>query len=71
MRERQELFLDIYGNILIREKSASYLNSVLKELIQVITEDSKCTSVLIDILNFSNLRFKDRDDIEDIFSSYY
>lgn len=33
MRERQEMFLDIYGNAMIRDKSANYLENIVKELI--------------------------------------
>lgn len=33
MRERQELFFDLYGNSLIRDKSANYLEHIVKELI--------------------------------------
>jgi len=70
MRERMEIFLDLYGNTLIRDKTASYLEEVAKELIQLVTEDVKCKSVIKDMIDFSTLKFKDRDDIEDIFSSY-
>lgn len=33
MRERQEMFLDLYGNSLIRDKTSNYLENVTKELI--------------------------------------
>jgi hypothetical protein len=33
MRERQEFFLDLYGNALIRDKTAAYLEGIVKELI--------------------------------------
>ena len=69
-RERMEMFLDLYANTLIRDKTSSYLETTTKELIQLITEDEKCTSVLKDLVNFDNLKFKERDEIEDIFSSY-
>jgi len=36
----------------------------------LVTEDDKCKSVLKDLLNFETLKFKERDEIEDIFSSY-
>jgi len=36
-----------------------------------VTEDERCTSPLKGIVNFDNLRFKDRDEMEEIFSSYY
>jgi dynein assembly factor 3 len=33
MRQRQETFLDIYGNALISDRSANYLENIVKELI--------------------------------------
>lgn len=33
MRERQEMFLDIFGNSMIRDKSANYIENLVKELI--------------------------------------
>ena len=33
MRERQETLLDLYGNSMIRDKSANYLENIVKELI--------------------------------------
>jgi dynein assembly factor 3 len=62
------MFLDIFGNSIIRDKTSSYLDHVTKELIQLVTEDDRCDNVLRDIISFSDLRFKDRDDMEDIFS---
>lgn len=35
------------------------------------TEDERCPSPLKSLINFDNLRFKDRDDMEEIFSSYH
>ncbi len=34
------------------------------------TEDDKCKSVLRDLVSFETIKFKERDEIEDIFSSY-
>lgn len=34
------------------------------------TEDEKCTSVIKDLISFESLKFKERDELEDIFSSY-
>ena len=52
MRERQELFLDLYGNALIRDKTSNYLEHIVKELIQLITEDDRCPNVLKDLVTF-------------------
>lgn len=70
-RERMELFLDLYSNCMIREKSDAYLQSVLNELIQLVTEDERCHSVLREMVKFDQLKFKDRDEIEDIISAWY
>ena len=65
-----EMFLDFYGNVLLRDKSNQYLDEIAHELIQLVTEDSKCKSVIKDLVNFETLKFKERDELEDIFSSY-
>lgn len=70
-RERMELFLDLYGNCKIRDKTDAYLQGVINELIQLVTEDERCASVLTELVTFDQLKFKERDELEDIISSYY
>ena len=70
-RERMELFMDLYGNTLIREKTDAYLQGITNELIQLVTEDERCQSVLKPIINFESLKFKERDQLEEVISSYY
>ena len=41
-RERMELFLDLWGNCKIRDKTDAYLQGVVNELIQLVTEDERC-----------------------------
>ncbi len=66
-----ELFLDLYGNTTIREKSALYLNSVYKELINLVYEEhSKCKSPLIELCSFKHLKQREKDDIEEILRSW-
>ena len=69
-RERMEIFLDLFGNCLIRDKTSEYLEEAVKELIYLVTEDDKCKSPLKELINFDTLKFKERDEIEDVFSSY-
>jgi dynein assembly factor 3 len=69
-KERQELFLDLFGNSLLRDKSAHYLEGITKELIQLLTDDDRCKSVIKEFVNFSNLAFKDRDEMEEVFVTY-
>jgi dynein assembly factor 3 len=65
-----EFFLDLYGNSLLRDKTVNYLELIVKELIMLVTEDERCISPLKEIISFSQLPFKDRDEMEEIFSSY-
>ena len=69
-RERMEMYLDLVGNCLIRDKSAHWLEGIVHELIQLVTEDDKCPSVVKDLINWETLKFKDRDELEDVFSSW-
>ena len=69
-RERQEMFLDLYGNALLRDKTALYLDGVAKELVQLVTEDDRCASPLKGLVSLEGLRFKDRDEMEEILLGY-
>jgi dynein assembly factor 3 len=66
-----EIFLDIYANTLLRERTNVYLMSVIQELIQLVTEDNRYQGVLKELINFDELKFKERDEMEDIISSYH
>jgi len=37
----------------------------------LVTEDDRCPSVLKTLVKFDSLRFKDRDELEQVISSYY
>jgi len=39
-------------------------------LIQLVTEDTRCQNALKELVSFDCLRFKERDDMEDVISSY-
>lgn len=68
VRERVELFLDIYGNGLMRDRTAEYVDLRARELIKIVTDTA--SSELSRILDMSDLKFKDRDDLEEIFKSW-
>ena len=46
------MFLDLYGNSLIRDKTSNYLEGIVKELIQLVTEDDRCKSAIKSIVDF-------------------
>jgi dynein assembly factor 3 len=68
VRERMELFLDIYGNALMRDRTAEYIDLRARELIKVITDTA--STEFYSILDLADLKFKDRDDLEEIFRSW-
>lgn len=60
---------------MIRDYSADYLDSISKELIDLVSissdeDNDKCSSVLKDIINFSNISYADKDDIVEIIKLY-
>ena len=70
-RERSELFLDLYGNISIRDKSAEYLDQITIELSRLITEHRKNSSPLTDLIDFDNLKYKERDELEETIKAWH
>ena len=63
--------MDLWGNCKIRDKTDAYLQGVVNELIQLVTEDERCQSVIKEMINFDHLKFKERDALEDVLSSYH
>ncbi|KAH6561236.1 hypothetical protein BASA50_000242 [Batrachochytrium salamandrivorans] len=63
IQERTELFLECYGNLLLRKKTSSWINSQSSSLIRAMTDG---TGILGKMIDFSNLKFRERDDIESV-----
>ena len=59
------LFLDLYGNTRISQKSFEFLNYSCSDLINLVTNN---TGALSNIVSFDKMRFKERDDLEFTFS---
>lgn len=69
-RERLELFLDIYGNNLYREKTQKYIDQQISDILNLLAEDGKTRTPLKQVFDFSELRYKDRDEIVDSVKSW-
>jgi dynein assembly factor 3 len=67
IQEKTELFLEIYGNLLIREYSAQHVIKRANEFIKYITDLDFMTKTNLGIFDFSLLKFKERDFLEGIF----
>merc|ERR1719305_1270327 len=67
-RERAEVFLSLYGNTLVREKDAEWLHNQVNELLNIITSQS--SSPISSILDLSALKFKERDEVQEVFEGW-
>jgi len=67
IQERVELFLEIYGNICVREKTEKFIRERAYDLIRTITDADETKSKLSKIIDVSHLKFRERDDLEFVF----
>lgn len=66
LQEKTELFLELFGNSLVRPQASEYLQQKSNEFIRMIT-DSDYLQACLPVVNFSQLKFKERDQLESIF----
>ncbi|EGR31068.1 hypothetical protein IMG5_117930 [Ichthyophthirius multifiliis] len=71
-KERIELYLDVFGNCLIREKTQLYINEILPTLINLINNENKKTSTpLKKLFDFSEIKYKEIDDLTNILNLWH
>ncbi|XP_062506774.1 dynein axonemal assembly factor 3-like [Corticium candelabrum] len=66
LQEKAELFLELYGNSLIRQQTFDYLRTKCDQFIKFVT-DLDYMSQQFSILDLSQLKFKERDLLEGVF----
>lgn len=70
-RERVELYLDVFGNALIREKTQRYIDSILPTLLNLVAEETKKTRTPLEsVFDFKEVKFKERDEMMDVIRSW-
>jgi dynein assembly factor 3, axonemal len=62
---RAQTFLEVYGNALIRESTAAYLRTLLKDLESIY--EGACPHIAA-LFDFSALKYHDKDDLTAAFS---
>lgn len=67
LRSKVHLFMDIYGNSLIRASSSQYLAAKARTLVKAIT-DAEYLKVVIPMLNIDRVKYRDRDGLENSFN---
>lgn len=66
LQDKVELFLELYGNSLVRTKSFEYLQKMSNEFIRMVT-DFDYLEKKLPCLDMTRLKFKERDFLEGIF----
>ncbi|XP_063798898.1 dynein axonemal assembly factor 3 [Pseudophryne corroboree] len=66
LQEKCEMFLELFGNSLIRSKTVSYLQEKCVLFIRCVTDPEYQQSVL-PLLNLQFIKFRERDELECIF----
>ena len=69
IRERAELFLEVYGNSLVRDRTAEYISDQAALLIDVVTNHHP-VPWLASLFDLSALKFKERDALCDVFQAW-
>uniref|UniRef100_A0A0B7AGC5 Dynein assembly factor 3, axonemal n=1 Tax=Arion vulgaris TaxID=1028688 RepID=A0A0B7AGC5_9EUPU len=65
LQDKTELFLEIYGNSLVRQQSSEYVENMAHELIKMVT-DFDYMKKKIPMFDLSQLKYKERDFLESI-----
>ncbi|KAL8597580.1 hypothetical protein ACOMHN_001511 [Nucella lapillus] len=66
LQEKTELFLELFGNTLVRQQSADYVEKMSTECIKMVT-DFDYLEKKLPCLDLSQLKYKERDFLEGIF----
>ena len=67
IRQRAILFLEIYGNALVQDRTARYISKASLDLIRLASDQPSSLSDLVDL---SHLKFRDRDALAASFKSW-
>jgi len=67
IRQRCNVWLEIYGNCLVQERTSKYIAHKGLELIQLICNES---GAMRDLVDLGLLKFKQRDELEDAFKQW-
>ncbi|KAI8998199.1 hypothetical protein BC832DRAFT_122164 [Gaertneriomyces semiglobifer] len=69
LEERTETFLELYGNILLRQRTGAFVQERASELIRLITGSfTNLEKKLPVAVNLDSLKFRERDDLEFAFN---
>lgn len=66
IRQRANIFLEIFGNVKVQERTARYIEQLGQKLISLAVN----SIATLEIVDLQHLKYKDRDNLENVFKSY-
>ena len=74
IRQKANTFLEVYGNCRLQKRTAKYVEILanrLKLLMKVVANrKGNSPNLLEDVIDFSLLRYRERDELENIFGNF-
>ena len=67
IRHRANIFLEVFGNVLVQERTARYIAQKGRELVDLACNER---GALGDMVDLSLLRHRERDELVDVFHSW-
>jgi len=67
IRQRASVFLEVFGNTLIQERTERYIHRLGQELVSLVCNGQ---GGLADLVDLSDLKYRERDELVDIFHSW-
>lgn len=66
IRQRANIFLEIFGNAKVQERTARYIEQLGQKLISLAVN----SIATLEIVDLQHLKYKDKDNLESVFKSY-
>jgi dynein assembly factor 3 len=71
IRQRANVFLEVFGNCMVQDRTARYIARLGRELIDLVCSGSRASEhALADIVDLSLLKHRQKDALETIFRSW-
>jgi dynein assembly factor 3 len=70
IRQRANIFLEIFGNAKVQDRTSRYVEQLGHELRKLIDSGSGASGRLEGIVDLQLLKYREKDELEDVFKSY-
>lgn len=67
IRQRATVFLETFGNSQVQGRTARYIHSLGRELVELVCDER---GTLADLVDLSSLKYRDRDQLVEVFRSW-